>query len=280
MTDNSENSSTWTIGNWNGDGRVGASVETFAELRDEKNWPGYTFTVRFSPEFTVSGLDIDTGGGEPLTTGLFRRIPVKTLEREALKRVRDWWTDYDATRPEAARAARPLLPAFTKAIDMRRQGRRGRNEAELLQIASNYVLCLRTRPRDALVALAEMTIDRNGRPLDRSQAAGLRYQAIKRGFLTKQPRHSGVAGGALTPQARRLIAELVLEAADTGVPSPVSVENAASPADLELLAWTNTRFATLRQAAADGHITHAESMTYKGLLLAAYLGDATCLWAG
>jgi hypothetical protein len=230
----------------------------WAELRNEASWPGYSFTVRFSPDMLVKGLDVDSGDGRSLTAALLRQVPLGEIAAAARAHMSWFWTEYERGRPVSARRARPISNVMATAIDMHRRGRSGRPDAELAVISRQYVQCCAAHRKAPMLALAEQT------NLEPAQLRGLLHQARKRGLLTATPGKGGIAGGALTPKARHLLA----------IPPPPDWD-LATAAMRQSAIDVNDRFRAINIAIDAGQITTEESVARRLQLFEAFFEPPT-----
>ena len=229
----------WQVESWSADPYSPDLGSPWAKVQNSDAWPGYTFTVRLGPDLSVTGLDIDAGDGDRLTAELLRKVPMGEIASVARAHMSAYWSEYEATRNEVARQSRPLPAVFAPTVDMRRRGRRGRDDSELAELAAAYVRCLIADRHKPMVLLSDET------GLDPSQLRGLLTQARRRGLLTAAA--PGVPGGALTAKGRRLTAS-----------RPVSAWEQATPEQRQGALDREARFAALNAAAEVGQVTTDE----------------------
>ena len=205
-----------TSGWWGSPGSVSAdpTVDAVVHVYNEERFPGWTFTVTFSPAgrpvgfAVVAHAPVDAAGwpqagdaprhpreAPGITARWLRSLPLAEIQETARKA----YIGRRTTGPPDL-LAKSLENWARIFADTPRPGRRGRDDRAYAEMAALYVAELERNPTFAVQALAERL------HYARTQVRSVLTEARRRQLLTK-PMTPGRAGGELTDKAKRLLQE-------------------------------------------------------------------------
>jgi transposase len=220
-----------------------SSDPLWIELRHNK-WPGYLFRLTFV-KGQLLGVEVrrESDEARPLTAHLLQRVPLGALEREALRHVDAFVTEWLRGHGDARHIDRDLEQWYDDFDEgsRPRTGAKTERDVRLARLAKRYVETLGDPMQTEIIA-SEFSYS------DSSVAAMVR-EARTRHLLTPTPQ-KGRPGGRLTPKALAWLGEVP--------PATLTAWERATTEEKASAVEQESRFAELDAALTEKQITPEE----------------------